>query len=52
MGLENLEVLNVGPLGVDVEFDSRHGHVAENAVKYLAESGASTTLLNLRNVEL
>lgn len=38
--LQDLEVLDVGVLGVDVELDARHGHVAEDAVEHLAKSSS------------
>lgn len=38
--LQDLEVLDVGIFGVDVELDARHGHVEEDAVVHLAEGGA------------
>lgn len=38
--LQDLEVLYVGVLGVDVELDTGHGQVLENAVVNLAESRA------------
>ncbi len=37
--LEDLEVLDIGIFRVDVELDARHGHVEEDAVVDLAESG-------------
>lgn len=33
--LKNLEVLDIGIFAVDVELDTRHGHIQENAVKNL-----------------
>lgn len=38
--LKNLEVLDVGIFCVDIELDSRHGDVEEDAVENLAEGGA------------
>lgn len=37
--LQDLEVLDVCIFGVDVKFDSGHGHIEEDAVEDLAESG-------------
>ena len=37
---EDFEVLEVGVVGVGVEFDACHGHVEEDAVVDLAEGGA------------
>lgn len=37
---EDLEVLEVGVVGVGVELDARHGQVEEDAVVDLAEGGA------------
>lgn len=38
--LQDLEVLYVGILGVDVELDAVNGHILEDAVVDLAESGS------------
>lgn len=38
--LQDLEVLDVGILGVDVELDTSHGKIAEDAIEYLAESSS------------
>lgn len=35
--LQNLEVLDVGVLGVDIKLHTRHRYVEEDAVEYLAE---------------
>ena len=43
---EDLEVLEVGVLGVDVKLDARHGDVEEDAVVDLAEGGAVHILLD------
>lgn len=45
--LQDLEVLDVGIFGVDVELDAGHGHIAKNAVVYLAEGGAKSSPLEL-----
>jgi len=50
--LKNLKVLDVGIFGVDVEFDSGHGYVQEDAIKDLAEGRPGTTLFDLSDVEL
>lgn len=38
--LQDLEVLYVGILGVDIEFDALHGHVLKDTVVHLYESGS------------
>jgi hypothetical protein len=45
--LQNFEVLQICIFGVDIEFDSGHGYVEEDAVEYLAES--SSVVLLARN---
>lgn len=42
--LQDLEVLDVGVFGVDVEFDARHGDVEVDAVVDLAEGGSGAAL--------
>lgn len=48
--LEDLEVLQVCVFGIDIEFDSSHGDIEIDTVEDLAESGTSSTLLNLRDI--
>lgn len=43
--LQDLEILNVGIFGVDVELDTRHGHITKNAIVHLAESGTASSSL-------
>lgn len=37
--MQDLEVLDVGVFGVDIELDTRHRYIEEDAVEDLAESG-------------
>lgn len=43
--LQDLEILNVGIFGVDIELDTRHGHITKNAIVHLAEGGTASTSL-------
>lgn len=40
--LQDLEVLDVGILGVHVELDASHGDIAEDAVEHLAKSSTGS----------
>lgn len=44
--LQDLEILNIGVFGVDVELHTRHGHIAKNAIVHLAEGGAISSSLD------
>lgn len=45
--LQHLEVGNVGIFGVDVELDSGHGNIEEDAVKDLAEGGSGVVAIQV-----
>lgn len=50
--LKNLEVLDVGVFGVNVELDSGHGYVQEDAIEDLAEGRPGTALFDFGDIKL